>query len=166
MMIVGTATFIVLLKYHHEEKPAGVVDEGVPVAPVVDHQDHPEQAGQVELDVAHTAALDDGLVPVVDPDLALDQGDDQLEVGQNVEEQDNKKKNMKYIFVGSAVGILYMTMLICMFTSFACQKCCRAAPPPMPPPNPTAPSLNPLQGSGDERLLVEAEVNLEEDSQE
>ena len=169
MMIAGTATAIVLLKFHHEEKPAGVVDEGVPVAPVVGHQDHPQEAGQVQLDVAHTPALDDGLVPVVDPGLGdvLDQGDDQLEVGQDVEEHDNKKKNIKYIFVGIAVGILGMTMFICMFTSFACQKCCRAGPPPMPPPpNPTAPSFNPLQGSDVERLLVEAEVSLEEDSQE
>ena len=62
MMIVGTATAIFLLKIHHEEKPAGVVDEGVPVAPVLGHQDHPQQAGQFQPDVAHTAALDDGLV--------------------------------------------------------------------------------------------------------
>ena len=169
LTIAVTATAIVLPKFHHEEKPAGVVDEGVPVAPVLGHQDHPQQAGQVEPvepDVAHTTALDDGLVPVADPGRGdvLDQGDDQLEVGQDVEEHDNKKKNVKYIFVGIAFGILGMTMFICMFISFACQKCCRAGPPPMPPPNPTAPSLNPLQGSDVERLLVETEVNLDEDS--
>ena len=167
MMIVGTATAIILLKFPHEEKPAGVVDEGVPVAPVVDHQDHPEQAGQAQLDVAHTPALDDGLVPVADPGLkdVLDQGDDQLEVGQDVEDQDNKNKNRKYIpkyiLVGIAGGILGMAMFIMFITSFACQKCCRAGPPPMPPPqNPTAPSSNPLHGlhlgPDIERLLAEA----------
>ena len=110
MVIAGTATAIVLLKFHHEEKPAGVVDEGVPVAPVLGHQDHPQQAGQAQLYVAHTPALDDGLVPVADPGRGdvLDQSDDQLEVGQDVEEHDNKKKNIKYIFVGILAAIRLM----------------------------------------------------------
>ena len=79
----------------HEADPGeaelgGVAGEGVPVAAVVGHQHHLHEAGQaaaqVKQDVADTPALG-ALVPVVGPGLGdvLDQGDDQLEGGQDVE---------------------------------------------------------------------------------
>ena len=67
----------------------GVADEGVPAVTDVDdhqHQHHQqEEAGQVKQDVAHPPARD----ALVDPDLVdePDQGDDQLDGGQDVEDK-------------------------------------------------------------------------------
>ena len=79
----------------HEADPGqaelgGVAGEGVPVAAVVGDQDHLHEAGQaatqVQQDVTHTPAPG-ALMPVVCPGLrnVLDQSDDQLEGGQDVE---------------------------------------------------------------------------------
>ena len=90
-----------------------VADEGVPVADVKDHQQHQqEEAGQVKQDVAHPPAQD----ALVDPGLVdePDQGDDQLDGGQDVEDKTSEWGKDLTVFV-VACFIIFPILCFALF---------------------------------------------------